>query len=87
MKFGGRNNLLLKLDNNYINLNFLKTNKNKDSPISNNVPYLLKTIVNFEKIKKIKNNLKHSYSPISYINKKIKIIKKIKKSFSYNNKK
>ena len=92
-KLDEKNNLLFNLDNNYISLKILNNNminKNKDRVLNKNVktrnnsiPYMSKTIVNFDKIKL---SLKHSFSSKKYINKKTNIIrlstKNIAKFFS-----
>ena len=88
-----KNNLLFKIDNNIISFNILnnkikypKISRNFHSPKNNNVPYLLKTFVNIEKIKKFKLNLKHARSSPNCLKKKIKIVHVNKKPFSCNKK-
>ena len=92
-----KNNLLFKVDNNFISLNVYndrykdiniqcpKTNKIFHN-YNNNVPYILKTIVNIEKIKSLKFNQKGLSSSKKDIKKKIKIVNGLKKSFSFNRK-
>ena len=60
-------------------------NKNKGLKNSNKNSYLLKTFVNYDKIKRFK--FRHSLSSQNNISKKIRIANIIKKSFSYINKK
>ena len=92
-----KNNLLFKVDNNYISLNVyndrykdINTQCPKSNKIfhnyNNNVPYILKTIVNIEKIKSLKFNQKGIYSSKKDIKKKIRLVNALKKSFSFNRK-
>jgi CRP-like cAMP-binding protein len=92
-----KNNLLFKVDNNFISLN-IYNDRYKDIYINcpkankifhnykNNVPYILKTIVNIEKIKSLKFNPKGLSSSKKDIKKKIKLVSAMKKSFSFNRK-
>ena len=92
-----KNNLLFKVDNNYISLNVyndkykdINTQCTKANKIfhnyNNNVPYILKTIVNIEKIKSLKFNQKGLYSSKKDIKKKIRLVNALKKSFSFSRK-
>ena len=92
-----KNNLLFKVDNNFISLN-VYNDRYKDININcpkgnkifhnynNNVPYILKTIVNIDKIKSLKFNQKGLSSSKKDIKKKIKLVNILKKSFSFNRK-
>ena len=92
-----KNNLLFKVDNNFISLN-VYNDRNKEiniqcpkankmfSNYNNNVPYILKTIVNIEKIKSLKFNPKGLSSSKKDIKKKIRLVNVLKKSFSFNRK-
>lgn len=92
-----KNNLLFKVDNNFISLNVyndkykeINTHCPKANRIfhnyNNNVPYIMKTIVNIEKIKSLKFNQKGIFSSKKDIKKKIRLANALKKSFSFNRK-
>ena len=78
---------LFEKDNSNDFRNTINYKNNFNISKNKNIPYLLKTFVNFDKIKKLKLNLKKSYSSYKYNDKKAKIVNIIKKSFSYTNKK
>ena len=86
-----KNNLLFKFDNNIISLNILNKkakhfNRNKNNFKNYNFPHLYQTVVNVEKIKRLKLHLKHRNASQTCIKKNIKIININKKSCSSDRK-